>query len=79
MSWFHIFLIVIVVGSLISIVCMRFMQDIIALPHKEYIILFILLLVVALYNAYLMMPDIRDTDAYKVQYSKPRIWEKERC
>ena len=79
MSWFHIFLIVIVVCSLIAFVCMRFIKEIIALPYKEYILLFIMLLVFALYNAYLMLPETRQVDAYKIQYSKPRIWEKKRC
>ena len=75
MSPFYIAVIVILVLSAVALLVMTYMKELIALPHKEYILIVLFVIVLACYIMYSMMPSRHWTDNQPKFYEKPYPWE----
>ena len=75
MSPFYIAVSAILALSAVAWLVMTYMKELIALPHKEYILLVVSVLLIACYIMYRMMPARHFTDDQPKFYEPPYPWE----
>lgn len=76
MTPFYIAVIVVLALCAVALLVMTYMQEIIALSNKEYIILVILVLMLGCYLVYRLMPSRHLSDFQPKFYEQPHSWEK---
>lgn len=75
MSLFYTILLVIAVCCAFALLVMHYAKPLVALPHKEFWLLVLVVIVFSLYMAYLMMPFQSVGDEY-ARYTESPVWRR---
>ena len=74
MSLFYTVISVILVLCCVCLLVMRYFKELFAIPHKEYIVLILVVLALGCYIVYCLMPSRHISDDQAKMYTTPYPW-----